>query len=151
MVLWPKTLWYEALKTQICLFPHAPLRKLHIAAPFSYTRPQSRPSYLVRCGEINTPEFTDSPLKLPVLLTIERWTHYYSAELEGGKKSSDVVWEILKRARYRLIIRCCTIVLKNKFLLILCSKNPICFLYISFFISFLSLPVHHEEQKCSLI
>lgn len=96
--LWPKTLWYEALKTQIFfLIPimhlndipiAATLGKLHIAAPFSHTRPQWRLSYLVRCGKLQiTSEFTDSPLKLPILLTIERyWTHYYSAECKEGKK-----------------------------------------------------------------
>lgn len=164
--LWPKTLWYEASKTQICLFPimhlndipiAATLGKLHIAAPFSHTRPQRRLSYLVRCGKLQTTsEFTDSPLKLPILLTIERyWTHYYSVECEEGKKS-DVVWEIFKWVGDRLIIRCCTPELKNKCLLISADdssglKNPFFSFFICFFISFLPLTMHHEEQKCILI
>lgn len=136
----------------------ATLRKLHVAAPFSHTRPQRRLSYLLRCGRLQiTSEFTDSPLKLPVLLTTERyWTHYYSAEREEGEKS-DVVWEIFKWVRYRLIIRCCTPELKNKCLLISADhssglKTPFfSFFLICFFISFLPLTVHHEEQKCILI
>lgn len=166
--LWPKTLWYEALKTQICLFPimhlndipiAATLRKLPIAAPFSHTRPQRRLSHLVRCGKLQiTSEFTDSPLKLPVLLTIERyWTHYYSAEREEGEKKQwcgvgNIQMSPLQinyslphsRTRKQMPPDFC-----RSFL---CSQNPIFFsFFICFFISFLPLTVHHEEPKCILI
>lgn len=127
----------------------AALRKMHTAAPFSYTRPQRRLSYLVRCGEQITPEFTDSPLKPPLLLTIERRTHYYSAECEEGeKKTSDVVWEIFKRAHYRLIIRCCTSELKNKCFMISAAhssalKTP--FVFFFYFLFYLVSVIPHAS------
>lgn len=132
---------YEASKTQICLFPIMHLDGIPIPATKTQHPSPTRGHRGERpvrwdVGEKNIPESTDSGVK-------------------KKKKSNNVVWEIFKRARYRLIIRCCTSVLKKQIPLdfcrsLVCSKNPVCFLFISLCISFLSLPVHHG-QKCSLI